>query len=115
MVAVVVVEDDALVGGALRRQLREVLHVSARVILDPMQAEAALAEERPQVVISDLNMPRRNGVEVLAMAREKFPSIRRCLLSGSLSQLRDEDLSRIEPCVLLHKPWSIDDLTQLLA
>lgn len=114
VVTIVIVEDDPMVGHALQRELRT-LRTTSRLVLDAELAEAALVEEHPRLVISDLRMPGRTGVEVLAMARERFPLVRRCLLTGTMSDLRQVHVALIEPCALLRKPWRTDELVQLLA
>lgn len=113
MVAVVIVEDEELVGRALQRELRG-LRTTSRLILDPALVEAALEAERPLLVISDLRMPSHSGIEILRMARERFPQVRRCLLTGTLNDLREADAARIEPCTLLRKPWNATELVALL-
>lgn len=113
MADVVIIEDDPMVGRALQRELRR-LGTASRLVLDSALAEAALADERPALLISDLRMPGRDGIEVLSMARRHFPSVRRCLLSGTIGALRETDLALIEPCVLLRKPWRTADLLLLI-
>ena len=88
--------------------------MTARLITDQSLTEAVILEERPRLIVSDLLMPGRSGVAVLASVRTLFPEVRRCLLSGSLFDLDKNDLARIEPCVLLGKPWKRDSLCALV-
>ncbi len=113
MVAVLIVDDEPLVANALRREFRR-LRLLARVLTDPSLTESVIAEERPRMIISDLWMPGRSGIEVLTSVKTLFPDIRRCLLSGSLFHLRQEDLALIEPCTLLGKPWTQEDLLKFV-
>lgn len=113
MVRVVIVEDDFLVAAGIGRVLRTA-GADCRFVFDPRGTERVLEEVQPELLICDLQMPGRSGVEVLASARNHFPAVRRCLLSGSLDLLRQEDVARIEPCVLLCKPWKNDELKRLL-
>lgn len=113
MVPVIVVEDEPLVGDLLVRTFCS-MGWNGRLVTDPLQVDAVLAEEEPLLLISDLRMPGRSGIEVLEYAREHHPHIRRCLISGTLVDLRPKDLDRIRPCYLLGKPWSADDLKQLM-
>lgn len=114
MVPVIVVEDEPLVGESLVRSFCK-LGWNSKLVTDPTQVDSVLAEEQPLVLLSDLRMPRRSGIEVLEYAREHFPHIKRCLISGTLRDLCPSDLDRIRPCYLLEKPWSHDDLRALMA
>ncbi len=113
MVPVIVVEDERFVGESLVRSFCK-LGWNTKLVLDPMQVDAVLAEEQPLLLLSDLRMPGRSGIEVLEYAREHFPGIKRCLISGTLGDLCPGDLERIRHCYLLEKPWSSDDLRQLM-
>ena len=113
MVAVLIVDDEPLVASALQRAFKR-LGLTSRLLADPSLTEAVIREERPALVISDLWMPGRSGLEVLASVRRLFPGIRRCLLSGSLFDLRRQDLAQVEPCVLLGKPWTLNELRELV-
>lgn len=111
---VVIVEDEEFVAHALRRTLAG-LGCKVVVVLEPLEIEAVLEHEQPDLLVCDMRMPTRSGLDVLAIAREKFPHIKRCLLSGSLSALKDIDVGRIEPCVVLNKPWKQGELETLVA
>ena len=112
-ITIVVVEDDPSVGHTLVRQLDR-LGYRGHLVRDPLQAPAALEAEHPALIVSDLNMPECSGVDVLFAARERYPNLKRCLISGSLQDLQACDLPRILPCVILSKPLRLDDLRQLL-
>jgi CheY-like chemotaxis protein len=113
MVPVIVVEDEPLVGESLVRSFCR-LGWTGLLITDPMELEAVMAVEQPLLLVSDLRMPGRSGIEVLSFAREHHPHVKRCLLSGSLGELRPDDLDRIRPCFLLGKPWGTESLRQLM-
>jgi hypothetical protein len=48
------------------------------------------------------------------MAREAFPLVQRCILSGSIHQLDVTQLERIRPCGVMPKPWTRDDVSRLV-
>ncbi|MDP2275117.1 MAG: response regulator [Archangium sp.] len=109
-----IVEDEPLVGHSLLRQFDK-LGCHGHLVRDPLLAAAALEAAHPALIISDLNMPGLSGVDVLSAARERHPNVKRCLVSGSLHDLKASDLPRIQPCVILAKPFRLDDLRRLIS
>ena len=112
-ISVLIIEDDVLVGAVLRRAFHA-LGCAVRFLSDPRQVEAELEAHSPALIVSDLTMPGVSGVEVLSIAKRRCPTSVRCLMSGSLEALMAEDLPRIEPCVLLSKPFRLEELEALL-
>ncbi len=113
-ITVVIVEDEPLVGHTLVRQFSK-LGCHGHLVRDPLQAAAVMEATHPALIISDLNMPGLSGVDVLSAAKERYPNVKRCLVSGSLHDLQACDLPRIQPCVILAKPFRTEDLRDLLA
>jgi CheY-like chemotaxis protein len=78
---VLVVDDEPSVreaaGAILESQGFEVLTVA-----DGLDGLKALSGSLPDVVISDLNMPRMSGFEFLAIVRKRFPRIATIAMSG---------------------------------
>jgi CheY-like chemotaxis protein len=81
---VLIVEDEPtirqIVGQILESVGYEVL--TARDGLDGLHA---LSKSLPDVIISDLNMPRMTGAEFLAVVRQRFPHIATIAMSGGYS------------------------------
>ena len=113
-ITVVIVEDEPLVGHTLVRQFTK-LGCRGHLVRDPLLAAAALEADHPALIISDLNMPGLSGVDVLSAAKERYPNVKRCLVSGSLHDLKACDLPRIQPCVILAKPFRTEDLRDLIS
>jgi CheY-like chemotaxis protein len=78
---VLVVDDEPSIrdaaGAILGSQGYEVLTVA-----DGLEALHALGKSLPDVIISDLNMPRMSGFEFLAIVRKRFPRIATIAMSG---------------------------------
>jgi CheY-like chemotaxis protein len=81
---VLIVEDEPtireLAGQILEGEGYEVLTVA-----DGVDGLHALSKSLPDVIISDLNMPRMSGWEFLAVVRERFPHIATIAMSGGHS------------------------------
>ncbi len=78
---ILVVDDDPSVretaGHVLESWGYEVLTVA-----DGLDGLEALSQSLPDVIISDLNMPRMAGLEFLAIVRKRFPHIATIAMSG---------------------------------
>src|SRR5689334_17772053 len=81
MQEILVIDDDEGVREALRRQLERVGY-RVRLATDGADGLANMRERAPDVVITDIIMPRLNGVEVIAAIRREFPSVRIIAISG---------------------------------
>ncbi len=82
--AVLLVEDDVLTSELMEMALRSFGH-NCRVVHDGTAALAAIADHRPDVVISDLEMPGMNGMDLCRHIRADAKDISRIyfiILSG---------------------------------
>jgi CheY-like chemotaxis protein len=78
---ILVVDDDFLV----RETARQILESGGYEVLtaaDGLEGLHALSKSLPDLIISDLNMPRMSGFEFLAVVRERFPHIATIAVSG---------------------------------
>jgi CheY-like chemotaxis protein len=76
---------------------------------DGIQAPKVLAAQPIQVVITDLLMPERDGLEFIAEIRKKFPAVKIIAMSGGGHIARDSYLriaKNFGAHVLLEKPFS---------
>lgn len=53
---------------------------------DGVEAMGQLVEPLPDLVISDLRMPRMSGFELLTLVRERFPHVPVIAMSGEFSE-----------------------------
>ena len=84
MLSAVVVDDDA----AFRALVRMVLEAGGKVEVvgeadNGEQAVALVAQLQPNVVLMDIEMPRRNGVDAAREIRRRFPQIRVVFITGA--------------------------------
>ncbi len=71
---VLVADDNPLLLGVLAEVFRECGY-SVRTAPDGFVALAMIRDRTPDILISDLNMPRMSGFELLSVVRRRFPRI----------------------------------------
>ncbi|AGZ39497.1 response regulator [Actinoplanes friuliensis] len=110
MAAVLIAEDDEEIAFILTRVLKRAGHVVHHAP-DGVAALALASQIRPQVVLTDLGMPRMDGLELSRSVRE-HPDLRDtpiAILTGSLLP-EDPRAVAAAPCAVLLKPCANDDL-----
>ena len=80
--SVLLVDDDRDIRKLLSTQLEEA-GFEAQQAEDGIDGLVKLRDKLPNVIISDLKMPRMSGFEFISVVRRRFPSIPVICLSGS--------------------------------
>jgi CheY-like chemotaxis protein len=114
--SVLVVEDDASVRDYLSAALETVgRSLRVRSAANGREASDLLAREGADLVLTDLNMPEMNGVDLVRHVRVAYPGVLLILMSGASgdwqSQLQREGLDELP---LLTKPVSVSQLVELV-
>lgn len=106
---VLVVDDEA----PIRRICRRLLQKSGHEVIeasDGVEALQRLAEEPTiELVVLDLTMPRKDGVQTLLELRQRWPELPVILSSGYSEQSLETEVSRLAQG-FLKKPFSREDL-----
>ena len=66
---VLLIDDQAIIGEAVRRMIASQGAVEFRSVQDPTQAIAIAVEFKPTVILQDIEMPAINGLELLPQYR----------------------------------------------
>ncbi len=107
---ILIVDDEENILNALKRLFRK---ENYRIFTADSGEEglAVLDQEEVDLIISDLKMPNMNGIEFLAMAKEKSPDTLRIMLTGH-ADLKSvlEAINRGEVYRFLLKPWNNEEL-----
>lgn len=113
---ILLVEDDKL----FRELIHEILEARGYRVLgaaDPQAARALCAEapEAPDVLVSDMVMPKGNGEELAAELRSRYPELRVILMSGYSDESRaSRELDDSAADAFLEKPFPVDDLLRTI-
>jgi DNA-binding NtrC family response regulator len=111
---VLVVDDEEAV---LRAYCRALERAGFRVIAtsDPLAVLDLVAAEKVEVVVSDIDMPQMNGVDLMARLRQAAPDVVRVLITGrgalptALRAINEGEVFRF-----LTKPCDIEDLRRIV-
>ena len=106
--SILVVDDEPGIRELLCLMLEAAGHTVASAE-DGMEAPKVLASTPVDVVITDLLMPERDGLEFIGEIRKKFPAVKIIAMSGGGHIARDSYLriaKNFGAHVLLEKPFS---------
>jgi CheY-like chemotaxis protein len=81
---VLVADDNPLLVSVLSQIFKECGY-SVRTASDGFAALALMRDRIPDILISDLNMPRMSGFELLSIVRRRFPTVAAVAMSGAYS------------------------------
>ncbi|MBF0209610.1 MAG: response regulator [Desulfamplus sp.] len=89
----------------------------------PEEAIRQIYESKPDIVITDLNMPKINGIQLAKLVRKKYPSkelpiimitTQSDIVEADSSQVSDTVLSSAGIDKVLHKPFSNEELQAVI-
>jgi DNA-binding NtrC family response regulator len=110
------VDDEEMVLTSIRANL-SIVEESWEVVpfSSPEEAARHLERSRVDVIVSDYLMPRMNGLQLLARARELQPEAARILLTGHADkQSAIEAINTVKLFLYLEKPWDNEQLRQTI-
>ncbi len=116
MARILVVDDSEAVRKATTVVLEATGH-SVVVATSGMRIEATVEEQLPDLVITDMLMPNRDGVETVLALRRRFPELRIIAMSGggNRGNLDLGVVKRLGVSATIAKPFDGDDLNRLIA
>lgn len=109
---IVLVDDEEMVITSIRAYLMLETDYAIHGFTQPLEAVEFLDRQLVDVVISDFLMPKMNGLELLAAAKQRQPEAARVLLTGHADkQSAIKAINEVNLYQFLEKPW---DNAQLL-
>ena len=107
-IQVLVVDDDEAVAGVVGRVLEQEYEV--RVVFGVNDALRAIEVRVPDLIVTDLQMPGRNGDELLFFVALNYPRVLRVIHSGGTPAERGRLLTQRLAHAAVEKPSSADVL-----
>jgi len=106
---ILVVDDDQQVARLLKKTLeRDGYFVIATT--SGKKALATIEERLPGLLILDLNMPEPHGLDILRIARSRFPYLRTLVISGYLKGEQLDAAGFLGAAATLEKPFAPEAL-----
>lgn len=108
---IVVVDDEKVVTSAFKTLLKVEGFCNGIFFNSPTEALDFMADNKPELVISDFMMPEMNGLEFLKKVNTMYPEVSKILLTGyadkenAIRAINEVGLYRY-----IEKPWDNDDL-----
>lgn len=116
MATILIVDDEP----ALRKIVRQMVESEGHVVVEADNGRAALNVFRarnPEIVITDIVMPQKDGIEMIAELRRESPAVRVVAISGG-GRTRNLDVLRLAERagadVVLAKPFTRVELIDAL-
>lgn len=112
MADILIIDDEELVRLTLRSLLEQAGH-SVREACDGLQAEEMWKAQLPDLMITDLIMPEREGIETIRVFRNEYPDVPLIAISGGGRRGNDDYLaiaSAFGATATLQKPFELDEL-----
>jgi DNA-binding NtrC family response regulator len=104
--SVVLVDDEDMVITSLRAFLRLETDYHIHGFTDPEQAAQFLEKEQVDVIVTDYLMPKMNGIQLLARAKDAQPEATRVLLTGHADkQSAIQAINEVSLFQYVEKPW----------
>ncbi len=109
--AVLIVDDEDMVITSVRAFLQLETEYRITGLTSPVEAAKHLETNPVEVVISDYLMPKMNGLQLLARAKELQPEAARVLLTGHADkQSAIQAINDVGLFQYLEKPWDNQQL-----
>ena len=92
MASILVVDDEVEVGEAIRRVLTAA-GFKVTVVTNADAGLRAVDEQPPDIVVTDVIMPKIHGLELVKILRRRYPRIRVIAISGGAQSYKPDAIS----------------------
>lgn len=103
------VDDDEEMIGLLHEVVSQLGHVSVTAV-DGVDALEKLGESEFDIIITDISMPRMNGIELTKRVKTDFEDIDVVVVTGYQEEYKYTDVIEIGASDFISKPFNINEL-----
>lgn len=103
------VDDDEEMIGLLHEVVSQLGHVSVTAV-DGVDAFEKLGESEFDIIITDISMPRMNGIELTKRVKTDFEDIDVVVVTGYQEEYKYTDVIEIGASDFISKPFNINEL-----
>ncbi len=111
---ILIADDDAGIRDVIVTVLSAQGHICDEAA-DGAQALAKTAEKQYDAVITDINMPEMNGIDLARVLLKSVPSRPVMIMTGLADEQSTHSIIPFEVQVLIHKPFTLDEITMKFA
>lgn len=114
VIPVLAVDDDRSVHTVLKVMFRQWNDLALDLAVDGHDALEKLAEREYRLVISDVQMPQLDGLELLEEVRKRFPTLPVVMLTGARDPAAPAKAFQLGALDYLEKPVLAEDLRSVI-
>ncbi len=110
---IIIVDDEQVIREALFEYLTQEGH-ECKIASSGYEALALISKSKPEVVLTDYNMPVMNGIELLKIVRERYSEIRVIIFTGYADIENAISAINYGAYAFFRKPLDLEDLSNTL-
>ena len=115
MMKVLIVDDDEALAGLIKKIIEKMGTYRVKTAVNGEEGYEIFLHFKPDIILTDIQMPAKNGLEMVRDIRNHDPGIKTIYMSGNMRQFRtrlEEEKTKYKAS-LLDKPFSFSKLTGL--
>lgn len=112
---VLIVDDDEALAALVKEMIKQIGIYRVKTAVNGEEGYEVFLHFKPDIILTDIQMPAKNGLEMVRDMRNHDPGIKTIYMSGNMHRFRtrlEEEKTKYKAS-LLDKPFSFSKLTGL--
>lgn len=114
MAQVVIADDSPVFRSALRKVLEEGGHTVMGEASNAEETFSMLGNNMPDLLMLDLLMPGKSGLDVLKGVSRKYPKLKVLLVTAVNQKMVNDEAKKLGAKGVLYKPFDSDEMLKLV-